>query len=210
MNRLEKIHKLRNEGLSFKEIGELLGVSGERVRQLENKNKNPILKRTGYKEFRKCRSCGGDYLIYKRIKAKKEFCSIKCKNYFFKNYNICRICKNKQGTIVGARSTSGRIFYNCNECNNKLAKDYYKNNSNKVREIIRRYETKYPQKRIAWNIAQKIYKKPCVVCGNPNSVRHHKNYRRPMEVIFLCPSHHKKLHMNRINSSSLLLFSDRV
>ena len=40
----------------------------------------------------------------------------------------------------------------------------------------------------------RIKRLPCVVCGDPNSEAHHKDYTKPKEVIFLCRSHHREHH----------------
>lgn len=40
----------------------------------------------------------------------------------------------------------------------------------------------------------KIQRKPCVVCGDANSHGHHEDYRHPLEVMWLCPLHHKARH----------------
>ena len=54
-----------------------------------------------------------------------------------------------------------------------------------------------------------IFRKPCVVCGNPKSQGHHADYSRPLEVEWLCAVHHaekrKKLdQINRIKFDDLL------
>jgi hypothetical protein len=35
---------------------------------------------------------------------------------------------------------------------------------------------------------------PCNNCGNPNSHVHHNNYRKPLEITFLCVQCHLQLH----------------
>jgi len=39
-----------------------------------------------------------------------------------------------------------------------------------------------------------IKKTPCVVCGDEKSERHHPDYDKPREVIWLCRRHHLELH----------------
>lgn len=35
---------------------------------------------------------------------------------------------------------------------------------------------------------------PCAVCGSPNSVAHHEDYSKPLEVVWLCQKHHVARH----------------
>jgi hypothetical protein len=44
-----------------------------------------------------------------------------------------------------------------------------------------------------------IIRKPCVVCGEKKTHGHHPDYHKPLEVIWLCPLHHKQLHLGRIS-----------
>lgn len=39
-----------------------------------------------------------------------------------------------------------------------------------------------------------LIKQPCKVCGNPRTDAHHPDYRRPLEVIWLCRFHHAAAH----------------
>lgn len=45
----------------------------------------------------------------------------------------------------------------------------------------------------------KLIKQPCAECGNPDTQRHHKDYSKPLEVIWLCADCHKKLHKMSTN-----------
>lgn len=37
---------------------------------------------------------------------------------------------------------------------------------------------------------------PCEVCGDPVAQAHHEDYARPLEVRWLCRTHHHKVHGN--------------
>lgn len=39
-----------------------------------------------------------------------------------------------------------------------------------------------------------LERQPCEVCGNPDVVAHHDDYTKPLEVRWLCRSHHAKFH----------------
>jgi len=41
-----------------------------------------------------------------------------------------------------------------------------------------------------------IERQPCVVCGDPKSHGHHPDHSKPLEVIWLCPLHHKWVEFN--------------
>lgn len=37
-------------------------------------------------------------------------------------------------------------------------------------------------------------RQPCQVCGLPNAEGHHEDYTKPLDVMWLCPTHHYKRH----------------
>lgn len=40
----------------------------------------------------------------------------------------------------------------------------------------------------------KLFKSPCEVCGSTPVEAHHCDYNKPLEVIWLCPTHHEEWH----------------
>ena len=45
---------------------------------------------------------------------------------------------------------------------------------------------------------------PCKVCGTARVDGHHPNYSEQLSVIWLCPSHHKRIHSYRKNEKATL------
>jgi DNA repair exonuclease SbcCD ATPase subunit len=43
-------------------------------------------------------------------------------------------------------------------------------------------------------VAGVIERKPCEVCGNPLSEGHHEDYTQPLDVLWLCRTHHMEKH----------------
>jgi hypothetical protein len=62
------------------------------------------------------------------------------------------------------------------------------------REAAVRYVEKYmknnPEKITAWKTSKKLPMKPCEVCGNPKGEKHHPDYTKPLDVVYLCRVHH--------------------
>lgn len=63
------------------------------------------------------------------------------------------------------------------------------------------YREKYPE-RYAANTAVanalrrgSITKDPCFCCGSDEVEAHHADYSRPLDVVWLCPVHHKEIHL---------------
>lgn len=67
-------------------------------------------------------------------------------------------------------------------------------------KALAKYRAKYPEKRKAHNIFSnamrngEIKPQPCEVCGCLKTEAHHFDYSKPLEVIWLCPKHHKQRH----------------
>lgn len=64
----------------------------------------------------------------------------------------------------------------------------------------KRWAAKHPKRREANVIVGhalrdgKLQKVPCHVCGCENVEAHHPDYDRPLDVVWLCSSHHKEAH----------------
>lgn len=68
---------------------------------------------------------------------------------------------------------------------------------------IKKWREKNPQKNRAHKIvftelrAKRLFKFPCVVCGNTKSEAHHEDYSKPLDVIWLCKKHHVEADKKR-------------
>jgi hypothetical protein len=91
--------------------------------------------------------------------------------------------------------------------NNRLAKlDYYRSydksrGNRQCKEYISEYRKNYPNKYRATNMvnnairSKKLFQEPCVICGDSNTHAHHDDYLKPLNVRWLCPSHHRQWHI---------------
>jgi hypothetical protein len=68
-----------------------------------------------------------------------------------------------------------------------------------AKRIQARWRDEYPERREAHNAVQyalrsgRIVPLPCWACG-AKAEAHHPDYSSPLDVIWLCPLHHKQLH----------------
>ena len=64
----------------------------------------------------------------------------------------------------------------------------------------RKCQTDNPEKRKAHKAVEyaiatgALTKSPCERCGSENSHAHHEDYNKPLDVMWLCPTDHKKRH----------------
>lgn len=67
-------------------------------------------------------------------------------------------------------------------------------------EYIKEWREKYPNKYKANTMVNnairdgKLFKESCVECGSVNSVAHHDDYLKPLNVIWYCQAHHLQWH----------------
>lgn len=84
----------------------------------------------------------------------------------------------------------------------KYQREYRQRTASKVArlKLARKQRLKHAIKFRARNIVNKavkrgvIKKQPCLFCKNPKTEAHHKNYKRPMDIIWVCRLHHEHLH----------------
>ena len=110
----------------------------------------------------------------------------------------------------------------CKECNkrdvreNRLAKLGYYREYDKMRwqndqrrrqvqyERTRQWNEEHPEKyRAHYAVTNavrdgRLKKEPCEVCGAAFTHGHHDDYTKPLDVRWLCPSHHRQLHLGKL------------
>jgi hypothetical protein len=95
------------------------------------------------------------------------------------------------------------------------SKRWYAENPERAAELARRWQAANPERsgevRRRWKLANpvkiaahvavnnavragKLAKQPCVVCGETQVHAHHHDYSKPLDVEWLCPLHHRRLH----------------
>ena len=93
------------------------------------------------------------------------------------------------------RAAYARSYYAANADRIRArAKAYREANIEKVREYDRARGYRGTQLK-AHNAARVLVPEPCVECGSMTNIeRHHPDYSKPLEVIWLCRDHHRALH----------------
>ena len=82
-------------------------------------------------------------------------------------------------------------------CNRTKYKALYANPVTRasLRLSLHRSKMKYAQKQSARMLARSIPLQPCEVCGTEENVhKHHEDYSKPLDVRFLCTTHHGERH----------------
>lgn len=84
----------------------------------------------------------------------------------------------------------------CDKINQEKKKYYIKHKSH-ILYYNRLYKKVYPEIVNSHNLANRLIKgrKPCQMCGNLNGEKHHPDYSKPLDIIWLCHPCHIKLHI---------------
>ena len=107
---------------------------------------------------------------------------------------------------------TNRFDSKCKPCHMDDVRDYRAEHPEYFRMIDRRrgmmphrvaarakWATEHPDRFKARKIVQnairrgRLVRLPCVVCGK-KAQGHHPDYSRPLEVVWLCPTHHQQTH----------------
>lgn len=123
-----------------------------------------------------------------------------CKKCIAKR-KLARWHKNKNKLV--AKSREWRMKNK--EKVNGYVKKWRNRNPQKAQAIVARHRRKYPHKRSAQAavefavVTRKITPQPCVVCKKLYAIEtkahaHHCDYAKKLDVMYLCPAHHKVWH----------------
>src|SRR3990167_2004840 len=120
---------------------------------------------------------------------------------------ICLTCniEKPQEDFCKFKCIKNNVLYSgyyrkCKECENKRTRLYKRNNREIMNKASRRWEKKNLHKRKANRAVLyaintgRLIRKPCKVCGMDNTEGHHRDYSKPLDVIWLCRKHHLEEH----------------
>lgn len=129
---------------------------------------------------------------------------------------ICKKCGSERVRCLnGVVNGKQQFVYRCRECTTARHRD-----RRGYRPAIRREETleQYKQRRLQQVkeftqshpvetraqkaahkaiVSGKLVRQPCEVCGEEKVHAHHDDYTKPLEVRWLCPSHHRLEHFRQ-------------
>lgn len=114
----------------------------------------------------------------------------------------CKLCKVSKPVASFYRNRA-----KCKECYCQLVLGYRSTNQEKVKEYNARYRREQlatnevyrykdkARKKLWWATKSgKLEKLPCEVCGSKAEAHHHKGYDEPLNVKWLCKTHHMEVH----------------
>lgn len=131
-------------------------------------------------------------------------------------YKVCKRCglkKNITEFYLHKQMADGRLNF-CKDCvkervrnhnhttdGRQVASDWNKTEKGRAKQkrhtqrFRRLNPEKYKAHQIAGNAVRsgKLIRQPCGVCGEPKSEKHHDDYSKPLEVRWLCRTHHRRL-----------------
>jgi len=105
MSKSELALKLRKEGLTYREIGERLGVSRQRAHQLVDKaGQVPVF-------YKVCENCGA---VFRTCHVKAKYCP-RCRMNR-KKFKRCKICGRRYSPDELVKNKRGNPTKLCKEC----------------------------------------------------------------------------------------------
>lgn len=132
-----------------------------------------------------CRGCEHDLpqdAFYKHSAAASGFMA------------ICRAC-HKQRVRIRARTNPAVQEYDRTRAKAPARKQH-------IRRVTKEWREENPAAYRAHTAVsnavrdKRLSKEPCVICGETKVHAHHKDYSKPLDVVWLCARCHHRLHAN--------------
>lgn len=107
--------------------------------------------------------------------------------------NHCKECKKRRQSEFRL-SDEGKQYFRA------YFQKYYAEKAHVFKASQARQKKLHPEKfkaRAAVNHAlrdKRLFRMPCQQCGVAQSEAHHPDYSRPLDVVWLCRSHHREVH----------------
>lgn len=128
---------------------------------------------------------------------------------------VCITCKAAKplADFYAHPAMKDGVLSRCKECH-KAAVRLHRRQSDRVREYDRKrgarrsladtqaYRRLYPEAYRAHTAVNnairdgRLEKEPCLFCGDVEVHGHHRDYSKPLDVVWLCPRCHHRLHAN--------------
>ena len=144
--------------------------------------------------MKKCRKCSISFEPTERQLQKGDYLCKSCNSNYMKAYREAR----------QAQGNPARGGKNYAETRAKWSAKYYAQPEIKARraELMRKYAVQHAERHAARRKVRtaiesgRMSRQPCEVCQQGNAHAHHDDYSRPLEVRWLCHSHHIEHHKN--------------
>lgn len=110
--------------------------------------------------------------------------------------SICKEVKNEDSFYLHKKQ--GRQSQ-CKECHKQYLREHYQNNKELYKQrVIKNNRNSIKAKAAsavhAAIMSGKLTRQPCEECGAEKAEGHHDDYAKPLEVRWLCRSHHRQWH----------------
>lgn len=134
-----------------------------------------------------------------KINLCKECGRLAAKNYYKRNRGKKIEYSKKYSKTSKGYSVRLKYLNSAREIINKRVRE---NTTTEQRAAIRRKQNElYPQKYKARSVLRTalcrgiIQKEPCCICGSTKAIEaHHTDYNKPIDVMWMCRSHHRAWH----------------
>lgn len=125
--------------------------------------------------------------------------------------DYCSRCHAKDVPLIKYNTTkyisdSGdvtlHLYKMCNKCNTARLKKW-RNKPGKMKlvyQVTKAWSERNKEKTRAHSLLNyhlrkcHVQKLPCAICGNKKALAHHHDYSKPLDVVWLCRTHHAEEH----------------
>lgn len=148
---------------------------------------------------KRCSKCGQTKLLSDFNKEKRGSLGV---------HSVCKKCRAITKAIWLAKHPSRKKHYD---------RVHYHRNKEKILDNVAKWQNENPLKILEYGKksriraesldrrrantaveravkAKKIESCPCIICKAPKAHAHHSDYNKPLDVMWLCPTHHKAWH----------------